>query len=135
MSVLERLRQFAQMYDLSIQRIEIAAGLANGSIVKAANRGNFTDKMIDAILNAYPYMSRSWLVDGEGDMVIGGEAPKLLNSIATYGNNNKSKVSVPSSNKDVVEVLKRQLDEKQRIIDSLLRQIDTLHAIIEKQCK
>lgn len=69
----DRLLDFIQSKGIAVSTFESKCGLSNGYIKNS--KGNFGAKKLDDILNAFPEMSRKWLLYGEGEMLNNGSSP------------------------------------------------------------
>ena len=68
MNIKERLIHFAQSQNIPISRLERLSGLSNGYI-KNTN-GNPTVPKLEGVLRAFPNLSREWLINGTGPMLL-----------------------------------------------------------------
>lgn len=66
-TVKQRLIQFIKAENISIREFERTCGLSNGYI-KSLRESPKVEKIAD-ILSAYPELSRTWLLTGEGEML------------------------------------------------------------------
>lgn len=66
-SVKQRIMQFIENKNISIREFERFCGLSNG-YMKSLRHAPKSDKL-SAILSAYPELSQSWLLTGEGSML------------------------------------------------------------------
>jgi phage repressor protein C with HTH and peptisase S24 domain len=69
MSVKERIEQFIAQKQISKYEFERACGLSNGYL-RQLKKSPTADK-IESIISAYPELSRTWLLTGEGEMLTG----------------------------------------------------------------
>ena len=68
-TVKQRIEKFINVKGISIREFERAAGLSNG-YVKSLREAPKQKKLAD-ILSAFPELSRTWLLTGEGEMLTG----------------------------------------------------------------
>ena len=68
MNIKERLIHFAQSQNIPISKLERLSGLSNGYI-KNTN-GNPTVPKLEGVLRAFPNLSRDWLINGTGPMLL-----------------------------------------------------------------
>lgn len=75
MTIKDRINSYIKETGISVRQFEKTAGLSNGAVSKM---GNSTRRSIlDRILTAYPEISQTWLLTGEGDMLRADAAPKI----------------------------------------------------------
>lgn len=68
MGIKERLTEFIQSKRLSVAAFERACGLSNGFVKNT--KGNIGAVKLNGILDAFPELSRDWLIDGTGEMLV-----------------------------------------------------------------
>lgn len=68
MDLKSRLIEFIEYKGLSVQSFEIQCNLSNGAVSKMGN--NTRRSTIDKISKSYPELNTSWLLTGEGDMLL-----------------------------------------------------------------
>lgn len=72
--ITERLKQFIDFINLSISAFEKSIGMSNASFRKIYNNnGAIGSDKLERILNTYPQLNPSWLLTGEGSMILGEE--------------------------------------------------------------
>ena len=69
MGVKERLTEFIQFKNISKSKFERHCGLANGLVSSIGE--SIRPDTLDKVSKVYPDLSRSWLMLGEGEMIIG----------------------------------------------------------------
>lgn len=69
MAVKDRISQFCKYKGLSIRQFEIQCKMSNGYV--SSMRSGLGIKKLENVLNAFPELSREWLLYGEGDMLKG----------------------------------------------------------------
>lgn len=75
MTIKDRINSYIKETGISVRQFEKTAGLSNGAVSKM---GNSTRRSIlDRILTAYPEISQTWLLTGEGDMLRAEAAPQI----------------------------------------------------------
>lgn len=75
MTIKDRINSYIKETGISVRQFERTAGLSNGAVSKM---GNSTRRSIlDKILTAYPEISQTWLLTGEGDMLRAEISPKI----------------------------------------------------------
>ncbi len=68
--ILERLKEYIDYKGISISAFEKSIGMANASFGKSLkNKGAIGTDKLENILNTYPDISPSWILNGEGDML------------------------------------------------------------------
>lgn len=68
MGIKERLTEFIQSKRMSVAAFERACGLSNGFVKNT--KGNIGAVKLNGILDAFPELSRDWLIDGTGEMLV-----------------------------------------------------------------
>lgn len=72
--IIDRFDEFARFRSLSDSIVTRDAGLAVGTLGKSRKQDkDLSRRSVELILNTYPELSRSWLLNGEGEMI---SAPK-----------------------------------------------------------
>jgi len=71
----ERLKQFIEHEQLTIYKVNKAAGLSTGLLFKAL-QGNksISSESVERILRAYPQLNADWLLTGRGEMLVPQQA-------------------------------------------------------------
>lgn len=73
--ITERLKQFIDSINISISAFEKSIGMSNASFRKIYNNnGSIGSDKLERILKTYPQLNPSWLLTGEGSMILGEEA-------------------------------------------------------------
>ena len=76
-------------------------------------------KMIDRVLNAFPEVSRSWLVLGEGDMLIDNHpSGQSINTVNQHGNNTQNNGPVD------VDMMLDTIHSQQQTIQTLVNMLN-----------
>lgn len=74
MTLRDRLQQFIKFNGLTTKRFEEYVGLSNASVSKMGD--NTRRSTIDKISTKFPKLNRTWLLTGEGDMLIQESEPQ-----------------------------------------------------------
>lgn len=121
----ERIFQIIDHYKMSVRQFELKCGLSGG-YVKNIKNGLGRQKLND-VLNAFPEISREWLILGTGEML---RTPQTSVNILNGDNNtNNGHISVLESN---VEQLKNENEALKAENAQLKSQIAQLTDIISK---
>lgn len=121
----ERIFQIIDYYKMSVRQFELKCGLSGG-YVKNIKNGLGRQKLND-VLNAFPEISREWLILGTGEML---RTPQNSVNILNGDNNtNNGQISVLESN---VEQLKNENEVLKAENGQLKSQIAQLTDIISK---
>ena len=75
MAIKERMLDFIERMNLTKKEFELASGLSNGYLNNC--KGNVGATKLEGILSAYPQLNRTWLLTGEGEMLITDTAPRI----------------------------------------------------------
>ena len=129
MTMKDRLMQFINYKDISVQAFETNVNLSNGAVSKM---GDGTRRStIDKISNFYPDLNTNWLLTGEGDML------KPIQSVGDISNSSVSCVNVNGReihiNPDAYNTLLKIVESNQRTTEKFQEQIDRLISIIENK--
>ena len=68
MAIKERMLEFIERMNLTKKDFELASGLSNGYLNNC--KGNVGAAKLEGILSAYPQLNRTWLLTGEGEMLV-----------------------------------------------------------------
>lgn len=80
--ITERLKQFIDSINISISAFEKSIGMSNASFRKIYNNnGSIGSDKLERILKTYPQLNPSWLLTGEGPMILGEETQPLSNNL------------------------------------------------------
>ena len=126
MRVIDNFIQYMNYKHLNDNEVTSQCGLAIGVIGKAkAGRNDIGKKTIEKILATYPDLSRTWLLTGEGSMLL-GDVSGDHNAIG-HG------ASVTHSDcRNIVEKFLGELAEQRKLVSESQRQVDRLLSIVEK---
>ena len=126
MRVIDNLIQYMNYKHLNDNEVTSQCGLAIGVIGKAkAGRNDIGKKTIEKILATYPDLSRTWLLTGEGSMLLGDVS----------GNNNAIGHGASVTHSDCCNIVDKflgELAEQRKLVSESQRQVDRLLSIIEK---
>lgn len=76
MAIKERMFEFIETMNLSKKEFESASGLSNGYLNNC--KGNIGAAKLEGILTAYPQLNRTWLLTGEGEMLVADTTPHIV---------------------------------------------------------
>ncbi len=119
--VKDRLIAFLKKEGLSQAKFERICGFSNG-YVNNIRTGIGADKL-QTILCKFPALNASWLVSGEGNMLIGGNSMGDSNVASFIGNNNKQTIGSIDNRQyysDSPDVLRAQID----LLDERIKEKD-----------
>lgn len=71
MGLKERIMQYISYRRMTVQTFEFEAHLSNGAVSKMGD--NTRRSTLDKISNSFPDLNRTWLLTGEGDMLVRNE--------------------------------------------------------------
>lgn len=113
--ILDRVKQFCLEIDMSVSEFERRCGLSNDYFRKAA--GSISGQKMRGIMKAFPKLSISWLIGGEGPMLVPDGPAQVAQNIAGHNEQNATAI---------VETIAHQLEEKDTQIGRLLGIIENL---------
>lgn len=76
MAIKERMLDFIERMNLTKKEFELASGLSNGYLNNC--KGNVGAAKLEGILTAYPQLNRTWLLTGEGEMLVADTTPRIV---------------------------------------------------------
>lgn len=127
-TVKHRLLLFIKEKGLSQKRFEEAAHISNGYVNNL--KASPSSKVLQKIFGAYPELSQSWLLTGEGPMLTSSSDTSIVN-----GDHSSQAVgdgAMATNNegvKECLEIIKQQQDS----ITNLVETVNRLTKIISKQ--
>lgn len=135
MDLKDRILAYINYLHISVSEFERNSGLSNGYIKNF--KGQLGVEKLENILKAYPELSYSWLVRGEGEMLKTGVQQISYGDMSPNLNGKGNSVNfVTEDLKIFVEELSAQRRISERTLTLLEKkdeQIDRLISIIEKQ--
>lgn len=76
--IIDRFDDYMAYKRLNDNKVTVQLGLSNGTIGKSRHENrDLSDKVVEQILNFYTDLSRTWLLYGEGEMLITDTAPRI----------------------------------------------------------
>lgn len=121
MTIKERTYSFIEYKGLTVKKFEELCGLSNGYI--SSMRKGFGFGKLNNVLTIFPELNRDWLLYGEGEML----NAKVIQNNESGDNINGHSVTVNKTEKDYLEIIKKQSDQ----LSKSQEQIDRLLSIIE----
>lgn len=122
MRVIENLIKFMEFKGLNDNEVTTQCGLGIGVIGKAKKgRNDIGKKSIDRILANYPELNRTWLLTGEGNMIVGD-----VNGNNAIGNANSVVVNESSTIEKLIAEMAAQREAHERETSQLLEIIKNL---------
>lgn len=119
--LIDRLEQYMEYKGINNNQVTIASGLSNGLIGAARKkRSALNSDSIEKILYAYRDLNPTWLITGEGEMLIRNSEPPIQevhDPQAGYKNDCsacKDKQRAIDALENTVSVLKIQLEESKK---------------------
>jgi hypothetical protein len=128
-TTVDRIYKIAEYKHDSIYKLSKGIGVSNGYFSKQRqNNGAISSNIIEKIVIYYPDVDANWLLTGEGEMLKKQEKTAVNQSI--LGNNNKNNQlaggNINSHFQSEIADLKKQLAEKDKIINNLIKQQEKL---------
>lgn len=127
-TVKHRLLLFIKEKGLSQKRFEEAAHISNGYVNNL--KASPSSKVLQKIFGAYPELSQSWLLTGEGPMLTSSSDTSIVN-----GDHSSQAVgdgAMATNNegvKECLEIIKQQQESISKLVDT----VNSLTKIIGKQ--
>ena len=118
---IDRFDFYMKSAGLNDNKVTVQLGLTVGLIGKSRKEGrDLSRAVISKILETYSDLNPSWLLTGEGDMLISSQSKG-------------SAESQPSQEAGIIELLKEQNADLQAKVDALNQQIGELNALLKKE--
>lgn len=139
-SVKERLKEFARAKGLPIYKFESACGMSQWYVSNI--RQSISPVFIKKITSAFPDLNVSWLMTGNGDMLIAGhdiygtirddKQSATQNNAPVYqntgeGGNNVTQGAPMSTIDKLIEEMRAQRESSEKQIDRLLTIIENMN--------
>ena len=126
-SVKQRLEQFIKHQKISVHQFEQNVGLSNGYVRNI--RKSITRDKLEQITNAYPELSKEWLIFGEGDMIkcYFDEPNPPTEQKFPKMEEQKENSAILEAKDETIRTLKSQLEDKDAIIsakEDLIRMLE-----------
>lgn len=120
---IDRFDFYMKSVGLNDNKVTIQLGLTVGLIGKSRKEGrDLSRAVISKILEAYTDINPSWLLTGEGDMLISSQSKGTAES-------------QPAQDTRIIELLKEQNADLQAKVDALNQQIGELKALLKKEAE
>ena len=116
----ERLISFIEAKSLTKSGFEKMCGLSNGYINNF--KGNLGSEKLEAILTAFPELSREWLLFGNGEMLV-GEVPAKSHDLPVPSAVAGESVTIPREVFEQITKLTETVLSQQRTIEVLTNEI------------
>ena len=127
-TVKHRLLLFIKEKGLSQKRFEEAAHISNGYVNNL--KASPSSKVLQKIFGAYPELSQSWLLTGEGPMLASSSDTSIVNGDHSSQAVGDGATATNSEGvKECLEIIKQQQDS----ITNLVETVNRLTKIISKQ--
>lgn len=116
---LKRIKEFIDYRGLTIRSFELSVGFSNGAFAsQLKNQRTIGVDKLENILNTYPELNANWLLTGKGRMLLEEPLDVLQEPQAEYK-------KLPSTEKELIEVLKNQLEDLKKDKERLHNLLDT----------
>lgn len=127
MTVAERFFQFIELKQLRPRWVEQDCGLSNGYLAKQKkNKGSFGGIILQKIKSKFPELNMTWLVTGEGHMIITDKKPVYERAIPLVQD---SAMEYGPTKEDLIRLLQSQI----RQLESALRDKQKLIELMERK--
>ena len=130
MSAAEIIDALLRYYKLSASAFASALGYDRPQIIYDIQKGktkNLSAKLVDKVISAFPSVSRSWLLTGEGDMIASTMSVHNDSGVLINGANTNSPIDNRHYYSDSPDVLRAQielLDERIKEKDAQIKEKD-----------
>lgn len=120
-NTVQRIKEYIDYKGISVRKFEESVGFSNGSFgSQYKNNKTIGVDKVEYILRIYNDINPVWLLTGEGSMLRSEQGNNNAQSIS--GDNNiqagsNSKVKAQLSRNDSLEVLRSQIDERDRLLE------------------
>ena len=124
-----RLKQLAQEKRISVRALERIMNVANGYVSRIGETMG-ADKA-ENILQAFPDVSRNWLLFGEGDMMGSSSNVQIGDGDLNYQGNTTNNKESWIYEANLLERAIAEIGEQRKLVTKAQEQIDRLLSIIE----
>ena len=92
--IIDRFDEYMAYKRLNDNRVTIQLGLSNGTIGKSRQENrDLSDKVVEQILNFYTDLSRTWLLWGEGEMLVADPTARTV-EVSIVGSDDEVEVDI-----------------------------------------
>lgn len=134
MDIKDRLLLFINYKKISVARFEKVSGLSNGYVKNF--KGNFSAPKLEGVLRAFPDLSRTWLLSGDGDMIVNNSACPSTLEHSQQANGNGNVVTQTMQSSAALEMALGEISEMRKLVQEQVRinqeQASRLLSVIEK---
>ena len=121
--IIDRLYKYLESNHITPHAFERTCGVANGYLKKQLKgRGTIGSEIVERIIDAYKDLSLTWLITGEGKML-------LAEKMATHG----QKMNEAAPDYQSHDLITRQLKEKIQILENALADKEKIIRLLEIQ--
>lgn len=125
--IIDRLDEYMTYKHLNDNKVTVQLGLSNGVIGKSRKEGrDLSDRVIEQILNCYTDLNRTWLLTGDGDMIVSGKNAQVIGNNSGTTINGDGAVVNPKEGGEMYRRMQDQIDELLHQNGKLLNIIDRL---------
>ncbi|MEO8582749.1 MAG: hypothetical protein ABI415_03070 [Flavitalea sp.] len=122
--VIDRLYKYLEFHHISPHAFERTCGVANGYIKKQLNgRGTIGSEIIEKIIDTYSDLSLTWLITGEGKMLLYEQKSESMGKMHESAPDYLSSIFIGRQLKEKIKVLENALADKEKIIKLLEKQL------------
>ena len=139
-TIKERIFYFLENQGIKKEEFYRKVGIARANFSGTGKNSELGGDKIVKILNIYSKMDANWLLTGNGEMIKNNEKETIQQPI--IGNNNqKNGFDINANNslselKDLINIIKQQITNKDQVIDNLFEQIkqkdEQIYKLIDK---
>ena len=124
MRVIDRLYQYLEYHHINPHAFERSCGVANGYLKKQhKGRGTIGSEIIEKIIDTYKDLSLTWLVTGEGKMLLHEKTKEEAGNIHEDAPEYALHEQAAALLKEKIAILENSLADKEKIIRLLEKQL------------
>lgn len=121
MRIIDRLYVYMNFKDITAYAFERTCGIANGYLKKQHNgKGSIGSDILERIHRYYPDMNASWLLTGEGEMIIRDPDNELKEEEKKYLTIKDEMIAILQNQ---ITLLEKNIADKDKIISMLEAQL------------
>lgn len=127
----ERILQLIEYKGIAKEKFFKKIGMTYGNFKGEAKKTPLNSTAIENIFTEFPDVSLEWLLTGQGEMIKKGVVPANKQQISG-DNNQMAGLNIGSNNADLYSEMKKQIENKDNMINNLIKHQEILLSQIDK---